>query len=278
MAEVFRHRAGGALSLSEVLSAVDKWRHAPPPEEPEVAIEELEAGLRLVEGQDDAFFRQVRLSLRMVLGNLCRDTGDPNRALGHYDAGVAEVASLDLSSDAVRNEVANLRTNRAICRMGAGQWGDALPDLDEAIRLREQLPLESEPVYRWGLAAGWINRGDALRALEKPDEAVVSYDRGLGVLGEMEATDPVKTRSAVAWNNRGLVLEGMGRTDEARGSFGRAVDLVEGLAEEGAIVTGAAARLHGCRLSPDGGEMRRPRFSSRSRNGSERTRWRPRSD
>ncbi len=37
---------------------------------------------------------------------------------------------------------------------------------DEAIALRLTLPLDENPFFRYGLSAGWINRGDALARLK----------------------------------------------------------------------------------------------------------------
>ena len=53
---------------------------------------------------------------------------------------------------------------------------------ERAIELRRSLPLEGNPWYRYVLAAGWMNRGDALTRLGSPEnlvEAVRSYDEAL---------------------------------------------------------------------------------------------------
>lgn len=244
MAEVFRHRDGQASSLTEVLAVLEKWRHAPPPEDLEEAVAELEAALGYLNGAAGPVCAAIRLGLAMALGNLLRDVGHAEGAMRAYDLGAAETPSLDLSTEPTRNELANLHTNRAIAWLGLGEGKRALEDLDEAIRLRELLPLDAEPVFRWGFAAGWINRGDALRMLALPDAAVASYDRGLKELEPLEATDPVLWRRAVAWNNRGLALRDAGRTEEAGESFGRAIRWLEGKGDERARVTRAAARLH----------------------------------
>ncbi|HEY1081162.1 MAG TPA: hypothetical protein VGE29_02810, partial [Prosthecobacter sp.] len=50
---------------------------------------------------------------------------------------------------------------------------------EQAITLREELPLESNVWFRWGLTAGWMNRADALTRLggeERLTDALKSYD------------------------------------------------------------------------------------------------------
>src|SRR6185437_5002819 len=56
-------------------------------------------------------------------------------------------------------------------------------------------------------------RGNALRALNRPAEALAAYDRAI-------ALDP---RHAGAHSNRGIVLQAFGQTDGALASFDRAI-------------------------------------------------------
>ncbi|MBB5352827.1 tetratricopeptide (TPR) repeat protein [Haloferula luteola] len=243
MAEVFRFRDSRVSSLEEAFSVLEKWRHMAPPGEGDEAVEELEAALRFLKGAGGPVCAALQLGLAMTLGNLWRERGQKAPAMTAYLRGLEVRSELDLKTDATRNELANLLTQRAILLLEEKDGGAALLDLDEAIRLRETLPLESEPVYRWGLAAGWINRGDALRLESRAREAVASYDHGLEELESLEPTEWVRWRRAVAWNNRGLAWKDAGCSDEAHESFEQAVVALAECEEVRSIVTREAARL-----------------------------------
>src|SRR5690349_20579587 len=65
---------------------------------------------------------------------------------------------------------------------------EAIACFDEAITLRQQLPLAANPWFRYGLTAGWLNRGDALTRLGGPGqlvEALRSFDEALAHLREL---------------------------------------------------------------------------------------------
>src|ERR1043166_3961122 len=94
-----------------------------------------------------------------------------------------------------------------------------------AIELRRTLPLDENPWYRYVLAAGWINRGDALTRLgsrERLAEAVHSYDQALALLQTLElGGQPLfRKRLALAWINRGITLQEQETTE----SFGAALE------------------------------------------------------
>jgi hypothetical protein len=110
----------------------------------------------------------------------------------------------------------------------------AIRCFEEAINLRQRLPLAENPGYRYGLAGGWINRGDALARLGAAGDlsaAVNSYARAIELLKDAPATDDglfVK-RLAIAWLNRGLALEaqaGEPALAEAACSFEAAVSVL----------------------------------------------------
>jgi hypothetical protein len=91
-------------------------------------------------------------------------------------------------------------------------WHAAIRCFEEAIDLRRRLPLVDHPGFRFGLSAGWINRGDALARLggeEKLAESVRSYDAAIDLLQDVPAggDGSVVRRLAIAWMNRGLALE-----------------------------------------------------------------------
>src|SRR6476659_4499567 len=59
---------------------------------------------------------------------------------------------------------------------------EAVDCFDLAIELRSALPLYLDPRFRYGLSAGWLNRGDALTrlgSLKDLAEALRSYDEAL---------------------------------------------------------------------------------------------------
>jgi tetratricopeptide (TPR) repeat protein len=88
---------------------------------------------------------------------------------------------------------------------------EAIGCFDEAITLRQQLPLAANPWFRYGLTAGWLNRGDALTRLGGPGqlvEALRSFDEALAHLRElpMHESPLFVQRLAIAWLNRGVAL------------------------------------------------------------------------
>lgn len=96
---------------------------------------------------------------------------------------------------------------------------EALDCFAQAIALREQIPLGVMPGYRYGLAAGWLNRAEAFTALGDPDSrqhAVDAYDRALDILAPLSLSNwRVRHRAIVAHQNRGLALLAVDRPDEA---------------------------------------------------------------
>lgn len=83
---------------------------------------------------------------------------------------------------------------------------------EQAIALRQEMPLEQNPVYRWGLTAGWMNRADALSRLGGPariKEALRSYDIAIAHLHQLPLeTEPLfRWRLSLAWMNRGITLQ-----------------------------------------------------------------------
>ena len=83
---------------------------------------------------------------------------------------------------------------------------------DQAIALRRAFPLAENPFLRYGLSAGWVNRGDALARLERKGaraEAIQSYDTALALLQSLplEENPLYPRRLAIAWINRGIALQ-----------------------------------------------------------------------
>ena len=89
---------------------------------------------------------------------------------------------------------------------------ESLDCFDAAIDLRRTLPLSESSWYRYVLAAGWMNRGDALTRLGALDDAVASYDEALSTLQtlDLEENPLFRKRLALAWMNRGVTLQQQG--------------------------------------------------------------------
>ena len=138
------------------------------------------------------------------------------------------------------NKLANVETRRGIELLSCGDevsLRESLLFFERAISLRRELPLDDDPIFRWGLSAGWLNRGDALRSLGELSEAVRSYDESLAVLGELEQSAAVVNRTALARNGRGLASGSIEDFTGAIDAIGAPVDLVQ-------TITLAAALLH----------------------------------
>ncbi|HEX3719762.1 MAG TPA: hypothetical protein VH595_17555 [Verrucomicrobiae bacterium] len=107
----------------------------------------------------------------------------------------------------------------------------AIGNFDQAIELRRRLPLDANPMYRYALAASWMNQGDALTKLGSADdlaEALRSYDAALEALRglSLDANPLFRRRMAIAWQNRGLTLQAQrdaAAMIEARRSFETAI-------------------------------------------------------
>lgn len=86
---------------------------------------------------------------------------------------------------------------------------ESLDCFDAAISLRRALPLRESAWYRYVLAAGWMNRGDALTRLHFLDDAVDSYDEALVLLQTLDlGENPLfRKRLALAWMNRGVTRQ-----------------------------------------------------------------------
>lgn len=230
MAEVFRSTPQ-APGLPETLATVLKWRDVPVPLSEEdfgKAIEELGAVIETLATTEDPTGRATRVLAMMVLGNLHRDHGLLDHAVSFYDSALGDPADLDDGTTRGKNELANLFTNRGICLLSSGdaeKFPDALEDFDSAIELRKDLPLAEEPTIRWGLSAGYMNRGDVLHRLDRNPEALVAYDEALAHLEQLPYQEhpPTRQRYALAWANRGLVTP---EPAEALRCFDKCIELL----------------------------------------------------
>jgi tetratricopeptide (TPR) repeat protein len=124
---------------------------------------------------------------------------------------------------------ANALTLAGIAEMEAGRWRSALEKFEAAIALRESMGWRNDSLVAWGLAAGWLNRGDALYFSGETGESLASIDRAIEVMAVLPlAENPAYVdRLLLAWINRGTRAGELGRNDQARSSFDTAGSLLE---------------------------------------------------
>jgi hypothetical protein len=122
-----------------------------------------------------------------------------------------KVTSSD-DSPTQRDQQANARLLRGLALLEENtpvSLREAVRCFDGAIELRRTLPLAENHWFRYGLIAGWMNRGDALTRLgstEDLNEALRSYDEAFVQLRElpMHESPLFIKRLAIAWLNRGV--------------------------------------------------------------------------
>jgi tetratricopeptide (TPR) repeat protein len=136
-----------------------------------------------------------------------------------------------VASDEEVNAQASVLMKQGIRLLDAGAPAEALPLFEQALDLRKQLPA-SVPTYAFGLAACWLNRGDALKHRGDPeavDEAIRSYDAGLAALQPLPLdTDPrFPRRLAIGHQNRGLLQLSQGRGAAAIADLHTAIGILE---------------------------------------------------
>lgn len=110
----------------------------------------------------------------------------------------------------------------------------ALQCFDRALELRRRLPIDTSPMLRYGLAACWLNRAEALMHLETPEKiqlALRSYDEALALLHDLPLQEDARfpKRLAIAHQNRGLALQSQksSANAEAKQEFLKAIKILE---------------------------------------------------
>jgi hypothetical protein len=185
------------------------------------------------------------LAARLLLcrGNAQRDlrTAEGRAdSLASYEHALAAVTSVTVPEDASpfdRQLAANILTNKGITLLqshDADALREAVACFEKSAEHRKNLPRDMRNVL-WGLAAAWMNRGDALTRLGNPDdlkEAVRSYDEAITSLEEIGGFDhpPFVVRYAVAYMNRGHALMAQNSpegVEEAIKSFASATAMME---------------------------------------------------
>jgi hypothetical protein len=132
---------------------------------------------------------------------------------------------------------ASILMKRGIGLMGEGgpvAIAEALHCFDRARALRSRLPVETIPLLRYGLAACWLNRAEALVRLEDPTQiaaALHALDQGILLLRELPLGDDPRfpRRLSIAHQNRGLALHAQGPSGAAEAivAFTEAIAVLE---------------------------------------------------
>ena len=111
---------------------------------------------------------------------------------------------------------------------------EALTCFDQALQLRERLPLDQSPALRYGLAACWLNRADALMRLgggAQVAEAVRSCEQAITLLRTLPLVEDPRfpRRLAMAHHNRGLFLQvhGVRHPGDVLAAFDEALAVLE---------------------------------------------------
>ncbi len=114
-----------------------------------------------------------------------------------------------------------------------GAASEALACFDEALDVRGGLPLNESPTLRYGLAACWLNRADALMRLgggPQVAEAVRSCGEAITELRRLPLADDPRfsRRLAMAHHNRGMFLMAQGGPlAEVVGEFRESIAVLE---------------------------------------------------
>jgi len=112
------------------------------------------------------------------------------------------------------NAEASVLMKRGIRHMGEVQADavtEALGCFDQALALRRDLPFERRPLLRFGLAACWLNRADALKRMGEAEQisaALGAYVEGIDLLLGLPLDEDARfpRRLAIGYQNRGLAL------------------------------------------------------------------------
>ena len=141
--------------------------------------------------------------------------------------------ALDSSEVKAIDGQASVLMKRGIALMDSGR-PDVIPEaldcFNQARELRSRLPIREVPLLRYGLAACWLNRADALVRLGDTAQistALQSYDEGIALLQDLPFAEDARysRRLAIAHQNRGLALQaqGMAGVADAVTAFGDAI-------------------------------------------------------
>lgn len=152
---------------------------------------------------------------------------------------------------------------RLLEQPGADSAAAALTCFDRALTIRGALPIEQSPRLRYGLAACWLNRADALVRLGGRGElsmALRAYDEGIVLMRTLTLSeDPLYARRlAIAHQNRGMALQFLGAASwaDAVGAFSAALDVLDsddaaGVPDRRLLAAGISINLANTLLASD---------------------------
>jgi len=117
----------------------------------------------------------------------------------------------------------------------SGALSEALDCFDRALEMRRRLPVDEFPLLRYGLAACWLNRADALVRLGDAGRitlAVHAYDEGIALARSLPLDEDPRfpRRLAIALQNRGLAVRARdgAASAEAIAAFTSALEVLDG--------------------------------------------------
>jgi len=207
---------------------------------------------------EDPLTRRDLAEALLTQANALRETGTAAgrvSALPIYKDAIAHLeAVLDRTQPVPCNDLANAWTQLGMSLLD----DDARESLEEAgrcfqkaIDLRDGLPLDEEPLFRWGLCAAWMNRADVLTRLggqEALAEALGAYEVAIRHIQQLPISrhPSYLARYALAWMNSGITHraldsgEGLQRAVEC---FGKSIEL---LTSEGGPADEEQKRILAC--------------------------------
>ncbi len=145
-----------------------------------------------------------------------------NRGIARIRVGDIQGAMADFNRAVeLKPNLAEAHANRGNMRLRAGDPAGALEDLNKAIGLCGKFQADARTIVMSNsrLANAYMNRGVALCAQKRIDEAIADYDRAI-------ALDPELPE---AHYNRGMALSSQGDQEGARASLAKAKALQEKL-------------------------------------------------
>lgn len=208
----------------------------------------------------------LRIGVLTARGHAARLGQDPAEAVASYDAALLVLSAV--GEDDRRR--ANLWTCRGLALLAGGDsasLGEARRSFDESIRLRlAEAPLSR--THRWGLAAAFLNRADALAGIGGREGLVEALRSCEEARGALEGFDPaenpsVRTRWALSWMKQGDAAArlqrdcGEDRAEECLACYVEATAVLRAGAEEGfeesrRVLAVALGNLSRHRLAFDG--------------------------
>lgn len=223
------------------LAELESLLHENTPVSLKTAMDMIRQLLQTAEKKEDAALKVAALTGK---GHVERSEGHLTEAILSYDEALEMLP--DSPTDAQqRLRRANLVTCKGIAQLTSGDpkaIQKSLASFDESIALRDTP--DATEADRWGLAAAWLNRADALAILGGKDnleQAVLDCEKSRGPIEDFElAQNPlIRSRLSLSWMKAGefcarLSAEhGENRKNESIANFREAITVLrEGVEED----------------------------------------------